>query len=78
MSVSRSESNESLVINPADAVMLISLSKPNENNKTDGSMVDAANSKKDGDTVDASTSKIDGSSTFWWTANSNHITVAVS
>ena len=43
-----------------DAVMLSSVSKPNENNKTDGSTVDATNSKKDGDTVDASTSKIDG------------------
>ena len=47
-------------INPANAVELSSVSKPNENNKTDGSTVDATNSKKDGDTVDASTSKIDG------------------
>ena len=48
----------SLGVNLGDAVMLSSFSKHNENNKTDGSTVEAANSKKDGDTVDASTSKI--------------------
>jgi len=33
-------------INPSNAVELSSVSKPNENNKTDGSTVDAGNSKR--------------------------------
>ena len=54
--------------------MLISLSKPNENNKTDGSTVDAVNSKKDGDTVDASTSKIVGGTVDTFTSSVDRIT----
>jgi len=54
--------------------MSISLSTPNENNKTDGSTVDVANSKKDGDMVDVSTSKIDGGTVDAFTSSVDRIT----